>query len=526
MTFFASIDIPSLLILILIAYVSHYYYKYFTRESPLPGPIPLPLVGNIFTIFGDISIWPLELQAKYGDMFEIYMGSKRKIWLCNEELTQKIFSPTINGNFHNRLNEDSDLREIGVLNTGLAFNIDYEHWAYIRKFYSKAIFSPAFMRQALTSTQTSFQKMEDYWMKLEEGTVLDFSEWMRSLFSEITFLLTTRKSLHTLTNYYNKISHNKDKEVSDIVLKENEYVSKCASEFASAVVWFLIIPRIVRNLPGISQRTKKYKEQVKWLRSNLLKIVKARREEIERTPESEQLTPDLLTMFLTVNTSRDFTKGIADDINSRPMTDEEIAPIFMEISSAGTTSLTNSICYLFYTISKYPNVKQRIIEELDVVFGKDPNSQITYEGINKLYYCDAVYKEVGRISSITPFINKKNKVPEQIGDYVFPENTEFFINFRAIRKNKSNWKDPELFNPDRFMDESHPDYKKDVYIFGGGVRKCPGRNLAKLQLKATLALFFRKYDIELVNKEAPLKFSKSLLKQCIGFEVKIKKRDY
>ncbi|CAG8767893.1 3666_t:CDS:2, partial [Acaulospora morrowiae] len=40
------------------------------------------------------------------------------------------------------------------------------------------------------------------------------------------------------------------------------------------------------------------------------------------------------------------------------------------------------------------------------------------------------------------------------------------------------------------------------YMFGGGMRKCPGRNLAMVELKATLVMLYRKYDIELMS---PLK---------------------
>ncbi|CAG8637530.1 12950_t:CDS:2, partial [Acaulospora morrowiae] len=518
MSLFAHIDISSIVVLFLIAYVSHYYYKYFTRESPLPGPIPLPLVGNVLTIARDISIWPSELQSKYGDFFEVYMGPNRKIWVCNEELAQVILKPVARGNFHNRIDKDCDINEIGLVNFGLALNTDYDNWAFIRKFYSKAIFTPAFMKQALVKTEDVFRKMESYWMRMGEDTVLDLSSWIKNFMLDATYLLTTGQSMDTITNYYNMLSPDKDTDIPSNVLKENAYVSKCSAEFLDAILWFMMVPKFVRDFPGVNSYTKRLKKQVGWLRNRLLKIVKTRREEIQRTPESEMLTPDLLTMFLTVNTPRDITEGIADDVNSRPMTDEEIAPNFMEISLSAVYSSTDVLCNLFHTISRRPEVKKRIIKELDEVFGKDSNAQITYEGLNKLVYCDALLNEVARVSSVSPFIVKKNEKPDQIGGYAFPEKTEFFINLIAIRKHKSKWTDPEVFNPDRFLDESHPDYGKDVYLFGSGLRKCPGRNLAKIQLKATIALFYKKYDLELIYKNAPLKYNRALIRECIDFK--------
>ncbi|CAG8493064.1 1463_t:CDS:2 [Acaulospora colombiana] len=524
MALFTYVDVPVIIILLVIAYVSYYYYEYFTRESPLPGPLPLPLIGNAFTVAGDIAIWPSKLQLKYGDMFEVYMGPRRKVWLCNEKLAEKIFNSTTNSNFHNRINEDCDLKEIGLVNTGLAFNIDYENWTYVRKFYSKAIFSPAFMKQAMISTQNIFQKMESYWAEFDEDTVLDFSLWIRNSITDTVFLLTTSRSLHALTNYYNEISPKKDTNISDSTLKESEYFLKCTSALLNAVMWFFMVPKFFRDFPGIRLYTNKLKEQVKWLKNFVNEIVKERREEIARTPEDEELTRDLLTMFLTVNTSRDITKGIADDINDRIMTDEEITHNFIEILGAGINTVSDLMCYLVYLISKQPEVKQRLIKEFDEVLGKGSNFQLTYEGVNKLLYCDAVIKEASRVSSVAPFIVKRNEKPDEVGGYTFPEYTEFFINYVAIRKHKSKWTDPELFNPNRFFDKSHPDYENDPHTFGDGLRKCPGRNLARLNLKVILVMLFKKYDVELMDSESPLKFSGTLMKQCTGFKVKIKKR--
>ncbi|CAG8661695.1 8500_t:CDS:2, partial [Acaulospora morrowiae] len=506
---FFHIDILSITLLLVIAYVSRYYYKYFTRESPLPGPFPLPFIGNFFTIIRDISVWPSELQSKYGDIFEVYVGSKRKVWLCNEELTEKIFSFVPRGNFHNRVDKNSDLQEIGIVNTGLAMNIDYDNWLYIQKFYLKAIFSRSFMKQSFVCAQASFQKMENYWMMLGEGTVLDLSQWMKSYIRDTIDLLTISKSSDTLTSYYKEISSDKNTGVSD---KDNEYIQKCGTQFPNALLWFRSVPKFIRDFPGINLYTTRLKKQMEYLRNHFLKIVNARREEIEKTPEDKQLTPDLLTMFLTANTSRDINK---DENNNRPMLDEEIAPNFMEISLAALVTTSEALFHLLYLTSKYPKVKQRLIQEFKEVF---PDSHITYEGINKLVYCDAVLKEAFRISPTAQYVAKRNEEPDQIGGYTFPANTGFFVFIEALNKQKSKWTDPELFNPDRFMDESHPDYRNKIYNFGEGLRKCPGRNLGKLLLKTTLVMLYQKYDLEFVNTENPLKFTKFLFKRCVGFE--------
>ncbi|CAG8718144.1 1614_t:CDS:2, partial [Acaulospora morrowiae] len=246
--------------------------------------------------------------------------------------------------------------------------------------------------------------------------------------------------------------------------------------------------------------------------------------EIERTPEDQELAHDILTMFLTINTPRDITEKIADSLHDRPMTNEEICENFIEIFTGGIDTSSNSICYIIYYLSHYPKVKEKLIEEIDRVIGKDQNRKISNEDIRKLEYCEAVIHECSRIFSTVPNVGKRNANPEEVGDMTFSENTLFFVYFQGIHKHKSLWSDPEEFDPERFMGKNKEESKKHLYTFGFGLRKCPGRNFGMLQLKLTLILLYRKYDVELVDMNAPIKFHTAVVRICDELKVRIKKR--
>ncbi|CAG8587383.1 21293_t:CDS:2 [Dentiscutata erythropus] len=70
----------------------------------------------------------------------------------------------------------------------------------------------------------------------------------------------------------------------------------------------------------------------------------------------------------------------------------------------------------------------------------------------------------------------------------------------AGNKNSKYWKDPEIFNPDRFMCDDNT-VKKNFIFFGRGIRQCPGRKLSMIELKGIIAMLFRKYDVTLMNEE-------------------------
>ncbi|PKB95039.1 hypothetical protein RhiirA5_368096 [Rhizophagus irregularis] len=62
-------------------------------------------------------------------------------------------------------------------------------------------------------------------------------------------------------------------------------------------------------------------------------------------------------------------------------------------------------------------------------------------------------------------------------------------------------------------------------MFGGGLRVCPGRKLAMIELVALMALIYRKYDFDLVNMEAPLQVKSGIISACTQLLVKVKSRN-
>ncbi|CAG8455699.1 11685_t:CDS:2 [Acaulospora morrowiae] len=520
-------DILSIILVLVIIYVSHFYYKYFTRENPIPGPIPLPLVGNIFLVFRDFGDWPTQLQKKYGDVYETYIGPQRIVWICREDLAQKMSIPSARNNFHGRTPSDNDgLKEIGFLDSGVVYNLNYKNWEYYRRFYARSLLKLSFIVQATDSVQKIFREMEDYWELLGEDTVLNFPHWTKRYFMDNIFFMTASKHRYSLASYHNSISVDKKVHVPENHLKEGDALIDAVDNYMMCLIYFLAFPKLIREFPGIRIYTKKLKEGLNWLNRKVHSIIKERREEIEKTPEDQELAHDLLTMFITINTPRDITEKIADSLHDRPMTDEEICGLFIENLSGGIDTLANTTSFIIHYLSRYPKVKERLIEEVDRVVGKDLNRNITYEEVGKLEYCEAVINECTRIFSTFPMVARSNTNPDEIDGVKIPKNTQFFVNLQGIHRRESLWTNPEEFNPDRFLNKRNSEVKTHLYTFGSGLRKCPGRNLATLELKLTLALLYRKYDVELVNRDAPLKYFTTILRTCSELKVRIKRRKF
>src|SRR5437763_10045125 len=110
----------------LITYIILYYVNYFTRTSPLPGPIPLPLIGNIHpTNNENLNEWLNKLQSKYGDIFEVWDGSERHVWISRADMTTKLLNPSYkNNSFPWRFGENEGLDLMDMTRKGVVYNRD------------------------------------------------------------------------------------------------------------------------------------------------------------------------------------------------------------------------------------------------------------------------------------------------------------------------------------------------------------------------------------------------------------------
>jgi cytochrome P450 len=54
---------------------------------------------------------------------------------------------------------------------------------------------------------------------------------------------------------------------------------------------------------------------------------------------------------------------------------------------------SNTLSFVLYYIGNDPNIEQRVLDEIDMIFGHRSDFNITYEDLSKLEYIEAVIKE-------------------------------------------------------------------------------------------------------------------------------------
>ncbi|GBB89370.1 hypothetical protein RclHR1_16020001 [Rhizophagus clarus] len=535
---FGISDISSLLLTLSTIYVTCFYYNYFTRPNPLPGPFPLPIIGSSYQQIGyGFDDWLMSLHKKYGDMYEIILAGQRLIVLCNPNLIGNMNIPSTKTIYPNRLNEMGGFMEYGLgeAGVGVSFNNDTKSWKYNRQFLSQSLMTPSFNRQAIEWTNELWNEMESYWNNLGEDYELNLIKWMRRFTNEMIFKIATGTKNDAIVSYYNMlINDNNEKENEKF--KESKNFIESIETYMEGLFYFYAFGKFIRdNFPFIRGKVKKLLKNKDYLFDKLYTLIKEKRIEIENTPLDQPLRHDMLTTYITANTPRDInTVKNADADLLRPMTDKEIFGNIIDAMLGGTDTTANFMCFVAYYLGHYPEVKQKLRQEFDRVLGNDLTRPITIKDLDELEYCDAVTKEVYRHSPIVFFIARTNAQRDKVGGYDWPEGTSFQILATAIMKHKDYWTEPEKFDPDRFYRVEESDkyllekkkMNNTLPMFGGGIRMCPGRKLAIVELKSLLILIYRKYDIELVDMNAPLNYSSDFINVCKELVVKIKPRKF
>ncbi|XP_050074517.1 probable cytochrome P450 305a1 [Anopheles maculipalpis] len=160
-------------------------------------------------------------------------------------------------------------------------------------------------------------------------------------------------------------------------------------------------------------------------------------------------------------------------------TDVQLTMIIIDLFIAGghTTSTTLDLAFMMMLVR--PDIQMKIHEEIDAQLGHDTVPH--YEHHHKMPYVEAFLLEVHRFFSISPVSGPRRAIKDcTLGGYRIPKNTTVLYGLRNVHMDPKHWGDPEVFRPERFLNEENRIINTERLIsFGQGKRRCLGETLAR-----------------------------------------------
>ncbi|KAL0912278.1 hypothetical protein M5K25_018240 [Dendrobium thyrsiflorum] len=213
------------------------------------------------------------------------------------------------------------------------------------------------------------------------------------------------------------------------------------------------------------------------------------------------------------------------DMRGADVDDRQLRDDLMTMLIAGHETTAAVLTWAIFLLAQSPSKMRKAQEEVDSVLG---GKRPTLECLKNLEYIRLIIAEALRLYPQPPLLIRRSLQADRLPGgykgheegYEIPAGTDIFISVYNLHRSPYFWDQPNEFEPERFLIPRTSDgikgwkgfdptrspgalYPNEVMAdfsflpFGGGQRKCVGDQFALLESTVVLALFLRKFDVEL-----------------------------
>jgi cytochrome P450 len=223
------------------------------------------------------------------------------------------------------------------------------------------------------------------------------------------------------------------------------------------------------------------------------RAIKARMEIVERIVQerldSGKAKDDLLDMLISAHLDEDGRRFTGNDLVSE----------MMSILFAGHETTAMTLMWLFYRVSRSPEIEQKLWDEVDgVLNGRLP----TLADIDNMPYTHQLIQETLRYYPSVYLTLREAEEDDEFDGYHIPAGTQFVVNIRGIHRDPRYWDEPERFWPERFGGDGTVPRHKFAYIpFLAGPKKCIGDGFAMMEMRLVVPTIMQRLRFQYAAAE-------------------------
>ncbi|KAL4628906.1 hypothetical protein ACB092_05G270900 [Castanea dentata] len=182
----------------------------------------------------------------------------------------------------------------------------------------------------------------------------------------------------------------------------------------------------------------------------------------------------------------------------------DIKHLLLDLFMAGTHTTSTTTEWAMTLLLQNSEKMTKARDELKEVLGK--GGQVQESDISKFHYLQAIVKETLRLHPPVPFlIPRKAETNIEMCGFLVPKDSQILINVWAMGRDSSIWPNPNLFMPERFLEQNINFKGQDFELipFGAGRRICPGLPLGNRMVHLMLASLVHYFAWELPDEMLP-----------------------
>ncbi|GMR47856.1 hypothetical protein PMAYCL1PPCAC_18051, partial [Pristionchus mayeri] len=449
-----------------------YVFLYYQHVRKYPkGPLPLPLIGNLYHLNPDgLHEYLHETGKEYGHCFTLFLP--RPVVVFTDFTTIREALVTQGENFAGRSHLPPETYLQKIAQTGVLIS-DGDVWREQRR-TSLRIMRELGLGKNLMEAQVnrSIDEMIDQLKGTNDGVnPFDMNTPIQlcvgNIINETLFGFHFKYSDTTRFQFF-----------LDCV---NKHLQNIRDNF-----WVMIIQAWpwMRHLHILGE--KGYKEPVRNI-SKYQSFIEEEVNGIVKTYDSDHEPTNFVQSYLS-----EMKKNKELDITN-------LYAIVVDFWLAGMETTSTTLRWALLFLMKYPHVQDKMRSELISVVGRERRIEMADKP--NLPYFNAAIAEIQRAANMIPFLGFHRCTEDSmIGNHFIPKDTLTMPQIYSGLKDDEIFEKPAEFLPERFLEKDGKTANKKqlerLIAFGLGKRQCVGEGLARMELFLVLGTLLLNYRFE------------------------------
>ena len=430
----------------------------------LPGPPRLPLLGNALQIRPRRLHLDLEQWARdHGPFYQLALGTARTLVVAGHEAVGAILRDRPDGFRRPHITAEVSLEMGGP--PGL-FMAEGDDWRRQRRMVMQA-FAPGNVKACFPALKTVALRLRQRWERsAAAGQAIDLTDDLKRYTVDIICGLAFGTEVNTVESGEDVIQQH-----IDVILPATARRS--------------ILPPYWRYIRLPADR--RLDRSVAALRLAIEGFLANARARLQAEPARRERPDNLLEAML-----------VAADQDGSGITDAMVAGNVLTTLMAGEDTTANTLAWLIYLLQRHPAALKQAQDEVRRLAPDAAAFEIGQ--IDALDYLDACVQEAMRLKPVAPFLPLEALRDSVVGDIHVPAGSIVCCLMRHDSVADNHLENAAGFEPRRWLDAAaNVTVKKLSTPFGIGLRTCPGRYLAMLEIKTAMAMLLGGFEIAAVD---------------------------